>query len=1505
MIIIIFFCIDDWFGKFCEYHLNEYLETIIQFQFNEKISFSDIDISLQLAPLTCYTGLPLCNPTICLDWRQICDSRRDCENGEDESPMECLQLELNQCDPLKEYRCRNGMCIPRSFFMDFYYDCMDYSDEQVQSDTPTLNENCFFQSNSHCEEFFSNIKYFSCGDGQFVNIHLQQSNDRFCHSGRNRLYELSLESINFHNVSPNCWHIMNCLTFPNTNRCEILLCDPYDYLTDCYYLYEKMIENCGKSFFFQSYSIPLYPFVQYLYHNIRYDWDEFWKLPNYFCYKRELCPNFPYNDTQIFFDSKNLTCIKKDPMLSWFDMNYILDNILAGCSMMIPVLLKNNSNYFYCNRTHKFISKNLVNDGHMDCIYYDDYQSTVALSDDEFEQNNSTYSCTNLNLTDRFKCLTTEQCIPLFMLGHGYGLCDDKSDEFFIGQCRTSSDLACQFIRGDSRYPPVYYLFQENCNNLTKLKYVVLEGETDETSCEEWPAAYQQRYKQCDNIWDEPNGQDELNCPGTTVAYIRKAAGCNATQHYCAHFYSFELGCLDVSKAGDNQTDCYGNTDERTTSACTRNGQYQCSDGDCLSLDNPCSPFSVGCDNHLYLCPRESLDCEFTCFNQQCIPLKKQCDNIIDCPSMGEDEWFCDLNYKKANVQFSLNFLDENPSVMSTYDHHFIENQYMTDKIDQPTTHTHEQTDIINFHYCNRGVIITTRGSNTNQTCLCPPSYYGNRCQFQSERVTLILRIDSPMSLMVKQQQSEFVKLIVYLMNDQDEIVDSEQMIYTPLKKYFFYLVYPRPTPKQNRNWYVRIDTYSVTLAKASFKVSWSFVLKLSFLPVNRLSLHLTIVDQDSCSSLPCVYGTCKRYVNVPHNAYCQCHEGWTGKNCDQTNACYSKSICAHGGKCFVQNNATSCICPLGYFGADCYARFDPCKGIACKNGGICVPLDERLHINFICSCPKEFFGTFCQHSSAHASLDFSSIDRNVLLPIVFVHFLELRNETPGVLFTQNRFMFKQVSVSKRVLVSNEKQVYLSPFIFVRIFFASFLVEYYLVAIIKRPNVININTTILPSHRCPHINELANETIRRLQIMKKVKYYHQICRVNTQTCFIDDAHICFCTHGNIADCFVFQYESEQCPTDYCQNEGRCVYHSYNGVWDFGCVCKECTYGSLCQLGTNQYVLSLDMMLAADIIEDVSITKQPILLKLTLSVVILMIIFGFISNVLSLITFYQPKTREFGCGFFLFYLSIVGQCGLLSFGGRFVYILVTQLHPIQNQNTALYTCVILEYLLSVFPTLFDWLTTCVAIDRTVNIFKGVLFSRIESVRWAKRVIPCLSIVICLIFIHELFIRQLTDDPRSLSHPWCVIKFSHPFLKYYRLTVNVVNLGLPVSINLIATVYLVHKTTRRKQTFATSTNEKDYFTTLKKQCLLYGSPMGVILLGLTRLIFSFTLVCIRHNWQKYIYLSACFISFVPLMSTFPIFVLPGAIYKKEFDNFIRRTRQNRQLLNFRKKTLKIKT
>ncbi|CAF3563960.1 unnamed protein product [Rotaria socialis] len=202
-------------------------------------------------------------------------------------------------------------------------------------------------------------------------------------------------------------------------------------------------------------------------------------------------------------------------------------------------------------------------------------------------------------------------------------------------------------------------------------------------------------------------------------------------------------------------------------------------------------------------------------------------------------------------------------------------------------------------------------------------------------------------------------------------------------------------------------------------------------------------------------------------------------------------------------------------------------------------------------------------------------------------------------------------------------------------------------------------------------------------------------------------------------------------------------------------------------------------------------------------------------------------------------------------------------------------------------LFDWVIVCIAVERCVNIIKGISLKKPNSVWWAKRIIPLLTFIIICSLWHELFIHKLISDPRSTSeHTWCVIEFPWKWIKNYRLIINLINLIVPGVINLIATIFLLHKTTRRKQEFGKKKSDKSYWKTFRKQLPMYGSPFGLIILSVMRVIFSFTLVCITEQWHKYVYLIAYFISFTPFMATFPIFVLTAKIYKTEFKKFVAR-------------------
>jgi hypothetical protein len=139
-----------YFGRRCEYKFafdSIFLDDIVEQTFalynnNDRMkrkfdvrTLTDRDVPCYLMfNCTTYIGWRL-------DWRQICDGIRDCTNGRDEE--NCVQMELSECDTHNEYRCRNGMCVPKSFMLDLTMDCMDFYDEQVSQD---ISQYCSNQS---------------------------------------------------------------------------------------------------------------------------------------------------------------------------------------------------------------------------------------------------------------------------------------------------------------------------------------------------------------------------------------------------------------------------------------------------------------------------------------------------------------------------------------------------------------------------------------------------------------------------------------------------------------------------------------------------------------------------------------------------------------------------------------------------------------------------------------------------------------------------------------------------------------------------------------------------------------------------------------------------------------------------------------------------------------------------------------------------------------------------------------------------------------------------------------------------------------------------------------------------------------------------------------------------------------------------------------------------------------------------------------------------------------
>ncbi len=144
----------------------------------------------------------------CLDWSEICNRRIDClDGGLDEE--HCWQLEINQCKD-DEYRCRNGQCIPQSFYQDdgSFADCVDTSGEPFSYGFLTVVCAPYDEPSFDCEDAICNRTPLTSS----------------CVKKRTDLLMETMYSSKNSLVSENCWSPFKCLiNFEDFQMCQFYL----------------------------------------------------------------------------------------------------------------------------------------------------------------------------------------------------------------------------------------------------------------------------------------------------------------------------------------------------------------------------------------------------------------------------------------------------------------------------------------------------------------------------------------------------------------------------------------------------------------------------------------------------------------------------------------------------------------------------------------------------------------------------------------------------------------------------------------------------------------------------------------------------------------------------------------------------------------------------------------------------------------------------------------------------------------------------------------------------------------------------------------------------------------------------------------------------------------------------------------------------------------------------------------------------------------------------------
>ncbi|CAF4123583.1 unnamed protein product [Adineta steineri] len=325
----------------------------------------------------------------------------------------------------------------------------------------------------------------------------------------------------------------------------------------------------------------------------------------------------------------------------------------------------------------------------------------------------------------------------------------------------------------------------------------------------------------------------------------------------------------------------------------------------------------------------------FRCWNDtKCKEQENLCNENEDCP-MYDNELFCD-NHPQLCHDFDFgNLIDMqyiSCQIINTHDISFsletaviypptytipnnpTENPINNKMIEAPLVKSFSQPEI-----CNSGLYVYHRLGIDNYTsiCFCPPNYYGDRCQYQNQRVSLTLVLASV-------DQPIVYAIVVTLMeddNDTQEIHSHHQITYE--SKYYcgqtvnIYLLYTTREKNNSKNYSICIDVFNKD--SLTYLTSWHLTIPFIFLPVNRMSAFLTLpisgtLDPENCT-LQCYKGTCMKYHNE-ERFFCQCNSGWSGAQCHIPIDC---SMCASNSICIGSiRNRSVCVCPYGKFGSFC-----------------------------------------------------------------------------------------------------------------------------------------------------------------------------------------------------------------------------------------------------------------------------------------------------------------------------------------------------------------------------------------------------------------------------------------------------------------------------------------------------------------------------------------------------------------------------------------------------------
>jgi hypothetical protein len=206
---------------------------------------------------------------------------------------------------------------------------------------------------------------------------------------------------------------------------------------------------------------------------------------------------------------------------------------------------------------------------------------------------------------------------------------------------------------------------------------------------------------------------------------------------------------------------------------------------------------------------------------------------------------------------------------------------------------------------------------------------------------------------------------------------------------------------------------------------------------------------------------------------------------------------------------------------------------------------------------------------------------------------------------------------------------------------------------------------------------------------------------------------------------------------------------------------------------------------------------------------------------------------------------------------------------------------IDFLLRFLSTTIEWLNACVAIERVLNITLGIHFDKQKSKSWARFTVIIVILINVVSVIHDPLNRRLLEDTEE-QRIWCIVSYTHSsWLNIYNTSLNIIHFIVPFIINFISACVIIVNTARKRSDARKNQTFREH---LKEQFeehkhLLISSSILVIL-ALPRLIISFFSGCMKSARDPWVFLAAYFISFIPPVLIFFIFVIPSETYRTQF-------------------------